>query len=83
MKVRITIEEEQLNWLFKRLKIDWDEEVNYQINNSDGDTEYLEELYKCYESLLGKPKNIGEAMAWKEILQNMKNDIEEVKKAKY
>ena len=82
--VKIEMTEEQQLWLLRRLKIDWDEEINYQDSNSEIDTEYLENLYLCYIALLGKPNKKGfagyiEAYANKEIAENMLKEIEDLK----
>ena len=83
-KIKIEMTEEQQLWLLKRLKIDWDEEINYQKSNSEIDTDYLENLYSCYIALLGKPRNKGllgfiDACANKEIAEEMLKEINELK----
>lgn len=77
--IKIVMSEEQQEWLLKRLKIDWDEEVNYQMSNGDSDTEYLEKLKECYVAILSEPRNGIQALAYKQIIENMDKDIEEVK----
>ena len=57
--IKITMTEEQQLWLLNRLKVDWDEEVNYQLSNGNRDTEYLEKLFDCYKAILGKPQKDG------------------------
>ena len=78
---------EQQLWLLRRLKVDWDEEINYQMSNGECDTEYLENLYLCYIALLGKPNGKGffgyiEAYANKEIAESMLKEINELKECK-
>lgn len=82
--VKIEMTEEQQLWLLKRLKIDWDEEINYQDSSIEVDTEYLESLYECYVALLGKPNKDGfmgyiQAYANKEIAENMLKEIQDLK----
>ena len=77
--ISIKMTEEQQLWLLRRMKIDWDEEVNYQKSNEDSDTSYLEELKACYVAILGKPKHTIEAMANEEIVKSLEQDIEDVK----
>lgn len=77
--IKIVMTVEQQEWLLKRLKIDWDEEVNYQMSNGDSDTEYLEKLKECYIAILGEPQNGIQALAYNQIIESMNKDIEEVK----
>jgi len=83
-KIKIEMTEEQQLWLLQRLKIDWDEEINYQDSNIEVDTEYLENLYGCYMALLGKPRKDAflhyiDIHVRKEISEIMRKDIEDLK----
>jgi len=77
-KVKIELTEDQQDWLLRRLKLDWDEEINYQYDNEVDDT-YLEDLYGCYIALLGKPKGFIDALVNNEIVRDMRQDIEDLK----
>lgn len=81
-KVKIEMTEEQQKWLLQRLKIDWDEEINYQASNGEADTEYLENLYECYIAILGKPKGFIDVVVNNEIARMMKQEIEDLKNGK-
>lgn len=80
-KVKIELTKDQQDWLLRRLKLDWDEEINYQYGNEVDDT-YLEDLYGCYIALLGEPKGLIDALVNNEIARNMRQDIEELKEFK-
>lgn len=77
--VKIEMTKEQQEWLLRRLKIDWDEEINYQYSNGDTDTEYLEQLYDCYIALLGKPKGFIDVVVNNEIANCMWQEIQDLK----
>lgn len=77
--VKIEMTKEQQLWLLRRLKVDWDEEINYQMSNSAIDTDYLENLYECYVALLGKPKGIIDLVVNNEIANNMLKEINDLK----
>lgn len=79
MNIKITLTEEQQLWLLRRMRIDWDEEINYQASNGEADTEYLEMMLECYIALLGKPRGIIDAVVNKEIIEGMLNEINELK----
>lgn len=83
-KIRIEMTKEQQIWLLRRLKIDWDEEINYQDSNLELDLEYLENLYECYIALLGKPRKDGfmgyiDSLVNKEIAEKMRQEINDLK----
>ena len=80
-KIKIEMTQEQQLWLLRRLKVDWDEEINYQMSNGDCDTEYLESLYECYVALLGKPQGIIDLVVNNEIAQNMLKEINDLKES--
>ena len=81
--VTIKMPKEQQLWLLRRLKVDWDEEVNYQWSNGEHDTEYLEEMLKCYAALLGVELSIIDVVVNNEIIRNMQQDIDELKGVKH
>lgn len=80
-KIKIEMTEEQQLWLLRRLKVDWDEEINYQMSNGDCDTEYLESLYECYVALLGKPQGYIDLVVNNEIAQSMLKEINDLKES--
>ena len=82
--IKIEMTKEQQEWLLKRLKIDWDEEINYQDSSMEIDTEYLESLYECYIACLGKPRKDGflhyiDVRVNQEIAKNMRKEIDDLK----
>ena len=77
--IKIEMTKEQQLWLLRRMKLDWDEEINYQKSNSAIDTEYLENLYECYVALLGKPKGIIDLLVNNEIARDMEKELQELK----
>ena len=80
-KHTIVMNDDQWIWLIKRLNLDWDEEVVYQIQNGAGDIEYLKELYDVYEALLGKADNFIEAYVIIDDLESKQLDMKTVKEA--
>jgi len=80
-KIKIEMTKEQQEWLLRRLKVDWDEEINYQYSNGVADTEYLEQLYQCYIALLGKPQGIIDLVVNNEIAKGMRKDIDDLKQS--
>lgn len=77
--IKIEMTKEQQLWLLQRLKVDWDEEINYQGSNGECDTEYLERLYECYVAILGKPQGIIDLVVNNEIQENMLQEIKDLK----
>ena len=80
MTHKVTLTDEQYYWLLRRLNLDWDEEVNYQLSNSDTDTEYLEQLYSVYEAILGKANNFLEALSIADDLEEKKAELDEIRR---
>ena len=77
--IKIEMTKDQQLWLLRRLKVDWEEEVNYQMSNSAIDTDYLENLFQCYVALLGKPQGMIDLLVNNEIARNMKEEIDNLK----
>lgn len=77
--INIELSEEQQRWLLRRLRIDWDEEVNYQLSNGDPDTDYLEHLKECYLAVCGKPQSMIDVVVNREIERNLDEDLEKVR----
>ena len=77
--IKIEMTEEQQLWLLRRLKVDWDEEINYQMSNSAIDTDYLENLCDCYVALLGQPKGFIDIVVNEEIARTMRQEIDDLK----
>ena len=78
--IKIEMTKDQQLWLLRRLNVDWDEEVNYQMSNGAVDTDYLENLFQCYVALLGKPQGMIDWLVNNEIARNMKEEIDNLKK---
>ena len=79
MNIKIEMTKEQQDWLLRRLKLDWDEEINYQYSNGEPDTEYLENLLDCYIAILGEPISMIDVMVNNEIERSMRKELEELK----
>lgn len=77
--VKIEMTKEQNEWLLRRLKLDWDEEINYQYSCGEIDTSYLENLLDCYIAILGQPKGMIDVVVNNEIEQQMRQELEDLK----
>lgn len=51
----IKLTEEQYYWLLRFFNREWDEEVNYRLEEGAGDVSYLKDLLGIYKALLGTP----------------------------
>ena len=79
MKIKIELTEEQQTWLLRFLNREWDSEVEYQYQNRESDTSYLEGMLDVYEALLGKTDSVFIAIANYHDIEDKKKEIKELK----
>lgn len=80
-KIKIELTEEQQTWLLRFLNREWDEEVEYQWQNRESDTTYLEEMLDVYKACLGKVNNFIEAFVMEDDINSKKEDIRKLKES--
>ena len=77
--IKIEMTEEQQTWLLRLINREWDAELDYQYQNRNSDTEYLEEMLDVYEALLGKTNSIFTAMANQFDIEDKLKELKELK----
>lgn len=80
-KVKIEMTEDQQTWLLRFMNYEWDAEVEYQYQNREPDTTYLEDMLDVYDALLGKTDSIFVAMANVHDIESKKKQLEELKRS--
>lgn len=75
----IKLTEGQYYWLLRFFNREWDEEVNYRLEEGAHDVSYLKDLLGVYRALLGTPAcGIAEMIDYEDLKGKIK-DLEEVK----
>lgn len=79
--VKIEMTRDQQTWLLRFMNYEWDAEYEYQYQNRESDTQYLEDMLDVYEAVLGKTNNIFEAISISYDIESKKNQLEELKRS--
>ena len=79
--VKIEMTKDQQTWLLRFMNCEWDAEYEYQYQNRESDTQYLEDMLDVYEAVLGKTNNIFEAISISYDIESKKNQLEELKRS--
>ena len=79
--VKIEMTRDQQTWLLRFMNYEWDAEYEYQYQNKESDTQYLEDMLDVYEAVLGKTNNIFEAISISYDIESKKNQLEELKRS--
>ena len=77
-KVKIEMTEDQQTWLLRFMNYEWDAECEYQYQNREADSQYLEDMLDVYEAVLGKADNIFEAISIEYDIESKKKQLEEM-----
>ena len=80
-KIKIELTEEQQTWLLRFLNKEWNDEVEYQWQNRESDTTYLEDMLDVYTALLGKPDGFIHAYCIKDDIESKLKEINELKES--
>ena len=80
-KVKIEMTKDQQTWLLRFMNYEWDAECEYQYQNREADTQYLEDMLDVYEAVLGKADNIFEAISIEYDIESKKKQLEELRRS--
>ena len=79
--VKIEMTRDQQTWLLRFMNYEWDAEYEYQYQNRESDTQYLEDMLDVYEAVLGKTNNIFEAISISYDVESKKKQLEELRRS--
>ena len=79
--IKIEMTRDQQTWLLRFMNYEWDAEYEYQYQNRESDTQYLEDMLDVYEAVLGKTNNIFEAISISYDIESKKKQLEELKRS--